>query len=287
VKINLRILMQEDAVDLLRGTDIFSEDELASVAFNIDSQSERFARFVRVAKDASGTWFNPLVTFTKKELESAAYFEPQCRKTLAESNKDYDWNNDHVESLDFLETAAGMKIRLPDRIAISKTAALKFNMVAGVGQWTQEYVVHSDVATAFTEEGFSGFSLRPVFNSKTQIEQPDVHQLYSDAIMPPAELGRRAPPSDSGSVRLLGCLVYDDLEQHKLADFNRTAEDWAARDFPLWVVSARVREFFMRSKFKGWAFTPVIVKGSELHREYERLWDDLFDRVSVNPRNFF
>lgn len=287
MKINLRILMQEDAIRLLRQTDVFSEDELAKVALDVDSQSEQFARFVRVTKDASGTWFNPLVTFTKKELESAAYFEPQCRKTLAESNKDYDWNNDHVESLDFLETTAGMKIRLPDRIAISKTAALKFNMVAGVGQWTQEYVVHSDVATAFTEEGFSGFSLRPVFNSKTQIEQPDVHQLYSDAIMPPAELGRRAPPSDSGSVRLLGCLVYDDLEQHKLADFNRTAEDWAARDFPLWVVSARVREFFMRSKFKGWAFTPVIVKGSELHREYERLWDELFDRVSVNPRNFF
>jgi hypothetical protein len=287
VKISLRILMQEGAVDLLRGTDIFSEDELASVAFDIDSQSEQFARFVRVAKDASGTWFNPLVTFTKKELESAAYFEPQCRKTLAESNRDYDWNNDHVQSLDFLDTTAGMKIRLPDRIAISKTATLKSNMVAGVGEWTQEYVVHADVATAFAQEGFSDFSLRPVFNSKTHIEQSDVHQLYSDAIMPPAELGRRAPPSDSGSVRLLGCLVYDDLEQYKLADFNRTAEDWASRDFPLWVVSARVREFFMRSKFKGWAFTPVIVKGSELHREYERLWDELFERASVNPRNFF
>jgi hypothetical protein len=279
--------MQEDAVDLLRGTDIFSEDKLASIALDIDSQSQEFARFVQVTKDASGTWFNPHVTFTKKELDSAAYFEPQCRKTLAESNKDYDWNNDHVESLDFLETTAGMKIKLPDRIAISKTTPLKSNMVAGVGEWTQEYVVHADVATAFAQEGFLGFSLRPVFNSKTQMEQPDVHQLYSDAIMPPAELGRRTPPSDSGSVRLLGCLVYDNLEQQKLADFNRTAEDWAARDFPLWVVSARVRELFMRSKFKGWAFTPVIIKGSELHREYERLWNELFERVSVNPRNFF
>jgi hypothetical protein len=287
VKINLRILMKRDAVKLLRGTDIFSDDELASIGLDIDSQSERFARFVQVTKDTSGTWFNPLVTFTKKELESAAYFEPQCRKTLAESNKDYDWNNDHVRSLDFLDTSAGMKIRLPDRLAISKIAPLKSNMIAGVDQWTQEYVVHADVATAFAQEGFSGFSLRPVFNSRTKMEQPDVHQLYSDAIMPPAELGRMAPPSDNGSVRLLGCLVYENLEQQELADFNRTAEDWASRDFPLWVVSARVREFFLRNKFKGWAFTPVMVKDSELHREYERLWDELFEKTSVNPRNLF
>ena len=46
MKINLRILMQKDAVDSLTGTDILSEDDLASVAFNIDSQSESVARFV-------------------------------------------------------------------------------------------------------------------------------------------------------------------------------------------------------------------------------------------------
>jgi hypothetical protein len=86
VKISLRILMQKGAVDLLRGTDIFSEDELASIAFDVDSQSESVARFAQVTKDASGTWFKPRVIFTKKELESVAYYEPQCRKTLAESS---------------------------------------------------------------------------------------------------------------------------------------------------------------------------------------------------------
>lgn len=209
----------------------------------------------------------------------------QLTRVLVEATGGYERR--FVESLDLIKTDAGMEIQLPDRLAVSKVVLLKSNMVAGLGEWLQEFLVHADVAAAFSTEGFSGFSLRPVFNSKTKMVHPDVHQLYSNAIIPPAELGRNAPPADGGSVRQLGCLVYENMEPYNLVDFNRTAEDWAGRNMPLWVVSARVREFFIHNKFKGWAFRPVLAKGGEMHREYERLWDDLFEQVAINPNNHF
>jgi hypothetical protein len=287
MKISLRILFQEEAKRPLLETGEFSNDELQSVVLDLDSQSERFRCFLRATRNAPGNWFNPVMQFTKKELDSATYYQLDCRKTLPESPRDYEWNDSHVESLDLIKTDAGMEIQLPDRLAVSKVVLLKSNMVAGLGEWLQEFLVHADVAAAFSAEGFSGFSLRPVFNSKTKMLHPDVHQLYSNTIMPPAELGRNAPPADDGSVRQLGCLVYENLEQYNLVDFNRTAEDWAALNMPLWVVSARVREFFIHNKFKGWAFRPVLAKGSEMHREYEQLWDDLFEQVATNPKNHF
>ncbi|TFH47615.1 MAG: hypothetical protein E4H01_07965 [Lysobacterales bacterium] len=201
--------------------------------------------------------------------------------------QDIEWNERHVESLQLNGTSVRSRIYLPDRIAVSKVGALKPNMVGGVGQSLQEFVIHHDVAAAFSEAGFSGFSLRPVFNSKTETAYTEIHQLYSDVIMPAAELGRKTPPADGGGVRQLGCLVYENLEQHDVADFNRTAEDWAAGNMPLWVVSDRVRELFLRNKLKGWAFRPVLVKASEMHIEYERLWNGLFEQVAANSQNFF
>ena len=73
-------------------------------------------------------------------------------------------------------------------------------MVAGVDEWLEEFLVPADVAAAFSAEGFSGFLLRSVFNSKTKMAHPDVHQLYSNTIMPPAEPGEaRAAGSNSGA----------------------------------------------------------------------------------------
>lgn len=287
VKIDLRIMFQEDAKSALLETGVFSSDELSGVVLELDSLSERLSDFLQATRDSSGSWFNPLMKFTRKEFDHSAFFQLECRKTLEESDADYEWNNSAVESLELMKTSAGMEIKLPDRVAISRVAPLKPNMVACVGQWLREYVVHADVAATFSEEGFSGFSLRPVFNSKTKSAHADVHQLYSTAIMPPAEIDRTTPPADGGGIRQLGCFIYDDLKQHNPADFNRTAEDWASLNMPLWVVSARVRDCYMRNKFKGWAFRPVLSKGSELHRKYEDLWDTLFEQISINPQNFF
>jgi len=288
MKINVRCLFQAEAKPALHETGLFSNDEIETVGLDLDSQSDRFAHFVQATSDTvTGTWFNPWMIFTRKELDSAAYFQLDCRKTLEENNGDYAWNDSHVESLEPIKTRAGMEILLPDRIAVSRVTPLKPHMVAGVGQFLQEYVVPDPVAAAFSSDALSGFSLRPVYIARTKTAHDDVHQLYSTAIMPPAELDRTVRPADGGGVRQLGCLTYQNLEQQHPADFNRTAEDWAMGNMPLWVVSAAVRDCFMRNKFKGWAFRPVLSKGSDMHRQYEVLWDDLFEKTSLNPLNFF
>ena len=287
MKINLRILFQQDAIRPLLKTGEFSEDELQNIVIDLDADSPRFAVFLEATKRCSGNWFNPLMIFTKKELDQAEYFQLECRRTVGESPRDMEWNQRHVESLQRMRTAAGTDIYLPHRIAVSKIKNLEPNMVGCVGQVLQEFVVHENVGAAFTAAGLEGFSLLPLFDSRTETVHDEVRQLYSNSILPAAELDRTTPPADGGGVRQLGCLVYEDLDLHTVTDFNRTAEDWAAGNMPLWVVSARVREVFQLNKFRGWAFRPVLAQGSEMHTEYLRLWDDLFARVAINPQNFF
>ncbi len=288
MKINVRCLFQAEAKPALRETGLFSDEELDDISIDLDSQSDRIAAFVHATRDTiTGSWFHPWMTFTKKELDSADFFELDCRKTLEENNKDSEWNDSHVKSLELIKTSAGMEIKLPDRIAVSRVTPLKPHMVAGVGQLLEEYVVPDPVAAAFSSDALSGYSLRPLYNARTKTTHDDVYQLYSTAIMPPAELDRTVRPTEGGGVDGLGCLTYKDLERHDLADFNRTAEDWTMGKMPLWVVSAAVRDCFMRNKFKGWAFLPVFSKGSDMHRQYEALWIELFNKTSVNPLNFF
>jgi len=280
-------LTQPDAKRPLLETGEFSEDELRSPVLELDAASARLPVLLESTKSLSGSWFNPVVAFTRQELDRADYFQLECRKTLGESPPDMEWNERHIESLEPIRTAAGTDIYLPRRIALSKVHALKPNMVACVGQSMPEFVVHDDVGAAFTAAGFDGFSLRPVYDSRTQGAQAGVRQLYSNSILPPAVLDRTTPPGDGGSLRQLGCLVYAELDADAVTDFNRTAEGWAAGYLPLWVVSARVRELFLRSRFRGWGFRPVLAKGSEMHAEYLRLWERLFAQVAINPRNFF
>ena len=287
MKINLRILAQREAYRPLLETGEFTEDELQAAVFELDAASPRLPVFLEATKRLSGTWFNPWMVFTRKELDQVDYFQLECRKTVGESPPDMEWNERHIESLQPIPAPAGADICLPERIAVSKARALKPNMVGCVGQVMPEFVVHDEVGAAFAAAGFSGFSLLPVYNSKSQSPHTGVCQLYSKSIMPPAVLDRTTPPGDCGTLRQLGCLVYERLDAGVLHDFNRTAEGWAAGYLPLWVVSARVRTLFLCNNFKGWAFRPVLVKGSEMHAEYQRLWDELFAKVAINPGNFF
>ena len=87
------------------------------------------------------------------------------------------------------------------------------------------------------------------------------------------------------SVSLYGCLCYETLNSKNLKDFNRTAEPWASNDFPLWVVSQRVREIYRDHKLKGWIFEPVLEKGSELYEEHNLLWKIFVDAIQVNRAN--
>ena len=48
-----------------------------------------------------------------------------------------------------------MEFQLPHRLAVSKVGLLKSNMVAGLDEWLEEFLVPADVAAAFSAEGFS------------------------------------------------------------------------------------------------------------------------------------
>ena len=287
VNIILRILFQEDAKRALLEDGTFSSEELEGVVLELDAKSERLERFLDATRGTTGSWFNPIIKFTRKELDSSSFFQLEGRKTLEENERDSEWNDRHLETLDPIKTSAGMQIKLPGRIAVSKVSLLKFNMVACVGQTLAEFAVHRDVATVFEAEGLSGYTLRPLYHSKTGEAHVDALQLYSEILMPAAELDRTTLPADGGGLRHIGCLTYRNLSQLEQADFNRTAEDWSSNSMPLWVVSARVRDCFLQNKLKGWAFRPVLEWGSKVHEEYASLWESLFEQVSVNPRNFF
>jgi hypothetical protein len=289
LKISLRVLFQEDAKKALLASGEFSAERLEPVTMEIDAQSDELERFLEFTAECEGSWFNPICVFTARELDSANWFQLDCRKTLAENNRDYEQNSAHFEAGEPLQTVPGRQVRILDRIALSRITPLKPNMIAGVDQWTSEFVVGEATAAEFEREGLTGYSLRPVLHSKTQEPQEGIWQLYCDTFMPAVELDRTMPPGDDPeTLRELGCLVYDFTgNAHPSADFNRTAEAWTGSGSPLWVVSPAVRECYTSHKLKGWAFRPVLEKGSELHEEYIQTWDALFQRVYSNPLNFF
>jgi len=288
VKILLRALFQEDSKRALAQRGAFSAAELDLVTLELDAASESFSRFLEITKHTSGSWFNPIMKFTSKELGSVGFYQLECRKTLTESERDHEANSRRLDEMEPITTDAGMQIKLLDKITLSKVSSLKPYMVAGVDQWTAEFVIAAGAASAFEADGLTGFSLRPLCDARTGEAHARIRQLYCDSLMPPAVHDRTTPPADDGGVRQLGCLVYDErLEDLDLPDFNRTAEDWSSNRMPIWVVSARVKESFARHKLRGWAFRPVLEKGSDLHGEYAAQWERLFEQVSINPRNFF
>ncbi|TFH47614.1 MAG: hypothetical protein E4H01_07960 [Lysobacterales bacterium] len=67
-------MIQEDAKRPLLETGEFTEDELQRVVLELDAQSARLRTFVDATKSVSGSWFNPVMTFTRKELDQSGYF---------------------------------------------------------------------------------------------------------------------------------------------------------------------------------------------------------------------
>jgi len=230
--------------------------------------------------------------FTRSELALCRLFQLECRgKVLQEKKGDYDLNVSRLRGLPFIDSGPGARIRLLDRIAL-KGAAVKPNEVAGACEWMAEFVVSREVGRIFEREGLTGFSLKAVFDKKTETNYKELFQLYSENIMPRALVDRTTPVHpDSGDPddrRQLACLSYDFRDKPPSGDFFRTAEAWSSNDMPVWIGSARVRECFERHKLRGWAFRPVLELGTDLHTNYMQMWEGLFARVQAShPRHFF
>ena len=290
MKISFSILLKPDASDAVARDPVLGGGvlDLASVRLELDCNDPKFERLLEVTRHTGGGFFTPYMTFTAAELAAAKFLQVDCRgKILNETSKDTDQNRHILKSAAFHHAPGrSLTIKLVDRIAITKIAVAP-NAIGCATDWMPEFVVPRAIADAFRDEGLTGFETRPVVNGKTDQPHADFFLLYSSSIMPDAErnvttIDRRA---EREGWRAFGVLTYDFSNGAEPCDFNRTAEDFGANHFPLWIVSRRVREVVTRRKIKGWAFRPVLEKGTAVHAEYLRMWTEAIDRILVNPHN--
>ena len=281
--------------------------------FDLDAASEQFAQYLELTRnDNEGTWFNPWMEFMEDELDQCDFLQPVCRgPVFAETDADYNQTRKWLDASSKIETISGFQVKLLKRVCV-KDRKLKPNVIAGVLQWTPEFILPTEIVKIFRQSNLEGFAVRQVFNRKAQLPFQDYHLLYSDRFMPAATRlvfppesipleerfrdefkkagispmrARELDEQDKQTLSLYGCLCYENLNRRTLNDFNRTAEPWASNDFPLWVVSRRVREIYREHKLKGWIFEPVLEKGSELYEEHRLLWKSFVSAIQVNRAN--
>ncbi len=292
MKISFNVLIRPEALQALeRHPALAATLDTSAIVVPLDADDPRLHQLLEITRDTKGLWLNPGMTFTTAEVAQARFLQLDCRsKIVNETAADSSYNRAAVDGADFHSTGGRvLPIKLVDRLALTKIAIAP-NAIGCATHWTPEFVVPRGVADAFREEGLTGFELRPVFNSKTKQPHPDFFLLYSASIMPDAErdattIDQRG--TDNPGWRELGALTYDFTGSDTCCDFNRTAENWSNSHLPLWIVSQRVREAMVRRGLKGWGYRPVLEKGTPLHETYTRMWRDILDRVSVNPRNIF
>ena len=281
--------------------------------FDLNAASDRFTEYLEITRnEKEGTWFNPWMEFSEEDLDQCDFLQPVCRgPVFAETDADYNQTQKWLDTASTVEIIKGSKVRLLERVCV-KDRKLKPNVIAGVLQWTPDFILPTQIVEIFRQSQLEGFSVREVHNRKAQSPFRDFHLLYSDHFMPAATRVVTPPKGlsleerfgdvfenqgisltraeeldqqDRENVSLYGCLCYESLNSENLKDFNRTAEPWASNDFPLWVVSRRVREIYRDHKMKGWIFEPVLEKGDELYDDHSQLWKVFVDAIQVNRAN--
>ena len=287
-------------------------DDLMDI-FDLDAASERFTQYLELTRNQkAGTWFNPWMEFTEEELDQCDFLQPVCRgPVFAETDADYNQNRQWLDAASKIENIYDYEVNLLERVCV-KYRKLQPNVIAGVLQWTPDFILPTEIVNIFKQSQLKGFSVREVFNRKVQLPFPNYHLLYSDHFMPAAtrvvfppesipleerfkdefEIAGISPTrtreldqQDEEELMLYGCLCYETLNRKNLKDFNRTAEPWASNNFPLWVVSRRVRDVYLEHNLKGWIFEPVLEKGSELYEEHNLLWKGFVGAIQVNRAN--
>lgn len=293
------------------------KDELFPV-MDLDSKSEEFRDYLELTKGVKeGTDFNAWMEFEDLELKFCPFFRPLCRgPVFSESDADYKFNYQRVESLERLSTYGDLYIRLLDRVWV-KPRKLKENTIAGALEWTGGFIIPDGVTKIFRSAKLKGFSCKEVMDRKNEQPRSGIHLLYSESIMPPAlkcvepvkgipyasriggtmaklgfseeetqKLGE-VVDADNDPFRLYGCLCYESLASLKVLDFNVTAEPWGSWESPLFVVSSRVRDVYREHGLKGWVFEPVLEKGTGMFEDHQTLWKNFQDQIQINPANSF
>lgn len=286
MKISLRLCLSIAEQKKAIRSGVISEDQLKYGTLDVDAASDLFFDVMRATRNTSGNSMLSWINYTKKETADSLYLQVQPGKTVGESELDNKANATHLENLPWIDAGGRLAgVKLPNRITLSKLSrAWKPNNVAGLDQWTEEFVAGPDVVAAWNEKRFTGVSARPLIHRKSQQPLDGAELVYCKKFMPPLANDPTLVTvgEDPPCIRPLGSLVYERKSlEVGLADFNRSAEPVRAYGMGVLIVSQAVREHFIEMKFKGLRFNPVLIQGSDQHQEYLELWSAIFDAASA------
>ena len=239
-----------------------------------------------VTRGTRGCRLNPFVEFDTEEIKQAKFFQLEARgKIIKETNIDYEINLRELENTIFYYTDDQIKIKIIQQLYLSKVD-IKPYTISIATDWLSEFVLHNSVIDIFKEAGLTGFSTKMIFNPKLGENNANCCMLFSNNIMPKAELDittiNYIQEEHGYYFRELGCLTYDIKVDDKIADFNRTAENWSSNYCPIWIVTAATKKIYDQNKLKGWAFRPVLEKGTILYKTYIQKWENIFQKVRCN-----
>jgi hypothetical protein len=243
----------------------------------VDVSDPRMQGLMQLGESFGGFGVSTEWILSEAESASISHFSVVCRQTVPESHAAYKRNHD-LWAASFKTQSGGESPVCLVRGFHLTHAKLKPMTIAGIGEWTEAYLAGPEVWQTFRESELTGVVPENVLQVRSGKPFPDVHQLFTEVSLPPVEFDAAA----STTAEISGLLCYRSEKLAGLPDFMHTAEPWANARFgwPLWVVSARVRELFRGGRLRGWAFHPVLIAGSVLHWDYIALCGKLHELMS-------
>lgn len=275
---------------MLEQMKIKRDKKVGIVTVEIDTDSESFDIFAKVARNNFRINMVPNMCYTKEEIAQFKYFELKTTKVLRQQKSDVKLNSVQWEATPFIYPTRTSRIKLIDKIFISDLKVSDDTICCF--EPYQEFILKNKVAKIFSDAALTGFETRPIVNSVTGEAYEDFCSLYSNSILPPIHedftvYDRQLSKSEllerqnTRSICVLGTEVYEASDQN-FADFNRTSEGFVGGWSPEWIVSASVKRIYEHNKLKGWKFLPVFETGNELYATYLRKWKAVLDKVGKN-----
>jgi hypothetical protein len=253
-----------------------------------DQRADEFLR--RAAASMIEFDLNPWMVFSKQEISAARFLRLRCRKVVSDSTTDFERTRQEIDGLPWVGEDPDRRFRVPNRLFLSRLD-LRPNQIAGVGEWSAEYVAAAGIGAGLLEDGLSGLAAMPVYHTKSGRPLDRYVQLYSESILPPRiidtaslAIGSTRLPSRSTlsltseekGYHAWGCLCYSAEALARAKDFNRTGERMVSFEFPEWIVTQRVRGRYDARHLRGWAFEPILEEGTEAFHVHEQLWKSFY-----------
>lgn len=251
--------------------------------------SGQFRRVIDLTATTSGLRVTPYVSATTRTIESCVALRLRPAKVIRETAEDNVANRALLSRCEPLVSESGFLTRTIGSIVLSRFR-IGARDIAGVDEWTNCFVLGTDVARSLASAGLVGASLGTVRVPSRGSEETHRLLLTTKATMPEAVLGlgtERAVDGATGmqTVRWNGPMVYATLGPLSASDFARSAEPENLHGMPAWLVSARMYRWYRQSGVRGLRFEPVLLRGTSEHVRYEEEWRIFRELLDRNPRN--